>query len=62
MLKHAIKDSGAAGNTIFADVVEKGANDFVRPNNLSSIAIYPTDKLKSRYETKTLTHKITRPD
>lgn len=61
-LKHAIKDSDAMRNTSFADMVKKGSNNFIRPNNLSSIAIYPSDGLKSSDETKVLVQKIIRPD
>lgn len=61
-LKQTIKDSGAVGTASFADMVKKRSSDFVRPNNLSSVAVYPNDKLKSSDETKNLVQNIIRPD
>ena len=46
-LKHTIKASDAMGNTSFADMVKKGSNHVIRPNNLSCVAINPSDGLKS---------------
>lgn len=49
--------------TSFADMVKKnGPSGFIQPANLSSVAIYPTDKSKSSEETKSLVQKIIRPD
>ncbi|XP_022834360.1 uncharacterized protein LOC111362070 [Spodoptera litura] len=62
-IKNTIKDStGMGNNNSFADMVKKGKN-FVRPNNLSSVAIYPVNPLvQSSDETKTIVQKIIRPD
>lgn len=46
----------------FADMVKTTKNDYLRPNNLSSIAIFPTDKLKSSDDTKSLVQKIICPE
>lgn len=52
----------ATGNVSFSDMVKKGSNNFLRPNNLSTIAIYPQDKLKTSDETKNLVQKIISPE
>ncbi|KAL0810863.1 hypothetical protein ABMA28_010167 [Loxostege sticticalis] len=46
----------------FADMVKKSSNNFVQPSVINSIAIYPTDKMKSSEETKSLVQKIIQPD
>ncbi|XP_047041088.1 uncharacterized protein LOC124645330 [Helicoverpa zea] len=46
----------------FADMVKKSSNKFIQPLNLSSVAIYPNDKLKSSEETKSLVQKIICPE
>lgn len=46
----------------FADIVKKSKNHFLRPNNFSSVAIYPNDKMKTSDETKTLVQKIICPE
>lgn len=61
-LKETIKTSPATTNVSFADMVKKGSNDYIKPSNLSSVAIYPVNKLKSSDETKTLVQQIIRPD
>ncbi|KAL0860046.1 hypothetical protein ABMA27_000855 [Loxostege sticticalis] len=38
----------------FADMVKTSPNNFVQPSVVNSIAIYPTDKMKSSDDTKTL--------
>ncbi|CAB3233808.1 unnamed protein product [Arctia plantaginis] len=48
--------------TSFADMVKKGADKFVRPNNVSTLAIYPSDKTKTSEETKSLVQKIISPE
>ncbi|XP_022815718.1 uncharacterized protein LOC111360784 [Spodoptera litura] len=48
--------------TTFADMVKKGANDFVRPINVNSVAIYPKDNSKSSDDTKSLVQKIVCPE
>lgn len=50
------------GATSFADMVKKSQNRFVQPNKVSSVAIYPSDKLKSSEETKNLVQKLIRPE
>lgn len=49
-------------NNSFADMVKKGADKFIRPSNLSSVTIYPSDKTKTSDETKTLVQKIISPE
>lgn len=49
------------GNSSFADMVKRG-NNFIKPINISSVAIYPQDNLKSSEETKTLVQKIISPE
>lgn len=62
-LEKAIGESvRPALGTSFADMVKKGANNFIQPINVSSVAIYPNDKLKTSEETKSLVQKIIRPD
>ncbi|KAL0833096.1 hypothetical protein ABMA28_001206 [Loxostege sticticalis] len=46
----------------FADMVKTSPNNFVQPSVVNSIAIYPTDKMKSSDDTKTLVQKIIQPD
>lgn len=46
----------------FADMVKRGSNKYIQPANLSSVAIYPNDKLKSSDETKSLVQKIIDPE
>lgn len=45
----------------YAKMVKKGSDNFVRPANLSSVAIYPSDKTKSSDDTKSLVQKIISP-
>ena len=54
--------STTVGKVSFADMVKTNKNNYLRPNNLSSIAIYPNDKLKSSEDTKTLVQKIICPE
>ena len=61
-IKQRIQDTTSTENASFADMVKRGSNNFVRPNNLSSVAIYPNDKCKTSEETKDLVQKIIRPD
>lgn len=62
-LKVSIDQSAKpASGTSFADMVKKGTNNFIQPINVSSVAIYPTDKLKSSEETKSLVQKIICPE
>lgn len=49
-------------NLSFADIVKKSTDNFVRPSNLSSVAIYPNDKLKTSEDTKNLVQKIICPE
>lgn len=51
-----------AENVSFADMVKMNKNNYLRPSNLSSIAIYPDDKLKSSDDTKSLVQKIICPE
>lgn len=46
----------------FADVLKKNQTRFVQPDNISSVAIYPTDKQTSSEQTKTLVQKLIKPD
>lgn len=62
-LKRCIEDTTKpAQGPSFADMVKKGANNFIQPSYLSSVAIYPSDKLKTSDETKTLVQKIISPE
>lgn len=61
-LRQSIQESSApTGQTSFADMVKKSTNDFIRPVNQSSVAIYPKDKLKTSDDTKSLVQKIISP-
>lgn len=51
-----------AQGTSFADKVKNGSNSYIQPLNISSVTIYPNDKLKSSEETKCLVQKIIRPE
>ncbi|XP_063617139.1 uncharacterized protein LOC134790238 [Cydia splendana] len=46
----------------FADMVKTSNKNEIRPNNLSSVAIYPKDQSKSSEETKNLVQKIINPE
>lgn len=46
----------------FADMVKKGTNNFLRPNQLSSVAIYPKDKLQSSDVTRDQLQKVICPE
>lgn len=48
--------------TSYANMVKKSADTFIRPENLSSIAIYPSDKKKTSDDTKSLVQKIISPE
>lgn len=62
-LKLSIEDSTKpTQESSFADMVKKGANKFIQPSHVSSVAIYPSDNLKSSDETKTLVQKIISPE
>ena len=45
----------------YANMVKKGSDNYVRPANLNSVAIYPSDKTKSSDDTKFLVQKIISP-
>lgn len=49
-------------NTSFANMVKKGAQNFIRPNGLSTLAIYPSDKTKTSDDTKSLVQKMISPE
>lgn len=63
-LKISIQESSkpAVGTTSFADMVKKNKDTFIRPSNVSSVAIYPNDKLKTSEQTKSLVQKIISPE
>lgn len=62
-LQQSIKESiKPTQGTSFADMVRKGANNYIQPINVSSVAIYPNDKLKTSDETKSLVQKIICPE
>lgn len=46
----------------YANMVKKGSDKFIRPANLSSVAIYPSDKTKTSDDTKSLVQKIISPE
>ncbi|XP_050553311.1 uncharacterized protein LOC126911267 [Spodoptera frugiperda] len=48
--------------TSYASMVKKGPENFIRPANLSSVAIYPCDKTKTSDDTKSLVQKIISPE
>lgn len=51
-----------APGTSFADMVKKGSNNFILPNKVSSVTIYPNDKQKTSEETKSLVQQIICPE
>ena len=63
-LKQTIKDTKntPAGPLSYTDVVKTRTNNFIRPSTVSSVAIYPNDKLKSSEETKSLVQKLVNPE
>ena len=61
-LKQTIEGSTPTENASFADMVKRGSNNFGRPNNLSSVAIYLNDNHKTWDETEDLVQKIIRPE
>lgn len=46
----------------YANMVKKGSENFIRPANLSVVAIYPSDKSKTSDDTKSLVQKIISPE
>lgn len=52
----------ASENTSYASMVKKGSDNFVRPANLRSVAIYPSDKTQTSDDTKSLVQKIISPE
>lgn len=61
-LKLFVEESTKPDKKTFADMVKKGANDFIQPINVSAVAIYPKDKQSSSEETKSIVQKIIRPE
>lgn len=62
-LRQSIEESSLpSSKASFADMVKKSTNNYIRPTQLSSVAIYPKDKLKSSEETKSLVQKIISPE
>lgn len=63
-LKQSIEESSKSrmGTVSFADMVKRKENNFIAPNNVSAIAIYPNDKQQSSEETKSLVQKLIRPE
>lgn len=53
--------SNASTVPLFSDMVKNSSKVFVRPNNFSSVAIYPNNKQKTSEETKSLVQKIINP-
>lgn len=49
-------------STSYANMVKKGSDKFIRPANLSSVAVYPSDKTKTSDDTKSLLQKIISPE
>lgn len=49
-------------NVSFADMVKRGPDNFVRPNTMNKIAIYPSDKSKSSDETQKMIQSIISPE
>jgi hypothetical protein len=63
-LKNTMEEScskPATSTSSFADMVKKGSNNFIRPNSLSSVSIFPSDISKTSDETKNLVQKIICP-
>lgn len=56
------KMSRSGPDSTYANMVKKGSDMFIRPENLSSVAIYPSDKTKSSDDTKSLVQKIISPE
>ncbi|PZC73311.1 hypothetical protein B5X24_HaOG209701 [Helicoverpa armigera] len=61
-LKKAVEAERKSECTSYANMVKKGEDKFVRPANLSSLAIYPNDKTQTSDHTKTLVQKIISPE
>ncbi|XP_073946255.1 uncharacterized protein [Choristoneura fumiferana] len=63
-LKKRIEESSktTAGPVSFAEVIKRNARTFIQPSNVSSVAIYPSDKMKTSEETKSLVQKLIRPE
>lgn len=55
------KQEARRSDTSFADMVKKGSSNFVRPNPLSSVAIFPCDNSKSSDETRNMVQNIICP-
>ena len=58
-LKQWIQGTTLTENAV-ADVVKRRFNNFVRPNNLSLVAIDPNEKFQASHETKDLVLKTIR--
>lgn len=61
-IQESCKKQTVASTTSFADMVKMGSSNFVRPNNFSSVAIYPSDNSKTSDETKNMVQKIICPE
>lgn len=64
-VKEAIQESchkPTSTQTDYAAMVKKGTNDYLRPSNTSSVAIYPKDQLKTSDDTRDLIKKIIVPE
>lgn len=51
-----------SADSSYANIVKKGSDSYVRPANLRSVAIYPSDKTQTSDDTKTLIQKIISPE
>lgn len=60
--KEAFESKLSPSNNSYASMVKKGSDNFIRPANLSSIAIYPSDKTKTSDDTKSLVQKLISPE
>ncbi|XP_022834814.1 uncharacterized protein LOC111362373 [Spodoptera litura] len=61
-LKQVVEAERKSDCTSYANMVKKGEDKFIRPANLSSIAIYPNDKTQTSDATKSLVQKIISPE
>ncbi|CAH0702189.1 unnamed protein product [Spodoptera exigua] len=61
-LKDAVENKIQPKTKSYANMVKKGSDTFVCPENLNSVVIYPNDKTKTSDETKSLVQKIISPE
>lgn len=59
--KEVVETKLRSENASYANMVKKGSDNYIRPANLSTVAIYPCDTTKTSDDTKSLVQQIISP-